>query len=176
MRADPTSPLGHACGTTVGQVCESSMFGDGEHVTITPGTRAQVEQLPVGPTPAGLYTDRCRVCMLDRRGDIYEDAVCMGMTWDEMIAHINSEGHFNRAEDGRLDLHVQLNMERDRAQRASPIGALHGALDRAMAGDGGMTPSSAMLKGRSTPATSIVTDLDTTAPAPEVRCVDHETR
>lgn len=141
MRPDSTPPLGHACGTTVGKVCEGSMFGDGEHVTITPGTRAQVEQYPVGPAPAGLYTYRCRVCMLDRRGEIYEDAVCMGMTWDEMIAHINGENHFNRAEDGRLDLHVQLNMERDRAarharerdgaQRAFSIGALHGALDRA---------------------------------------------
>jgi hypothetical protein len=117
------------------------MFGDGKHVSITSGTQAQVERLPVGPTPTGLYTYRCRVCMLDRRGQIYLDAVCMGMTWEEMIAHVNSKEHFNRAEDGRLDLHVQLNRERagaaryararGGAQRASPIGALHGALDQA---------------------------------------------
>ena len=113
-----TQPLGEVCGSTVGMVCNGSMFGDGPHVRITPGTRAQVEQLPVGPTPAGLHTYRCRVCMLNRRGGIYVDAVCMGMTWEEMIAHLQDKGHVDRANDGRLDLYVQLHRQRAAAQRA----------------------------------------------------------
>jgi hypothetical protein len=121
----PVAAVRHDTGTRAGEAIGVSMYLD-PHGTITRGTRGQIEQVPVGPTPQGLHTFRCRVCMLTSRGDIYLEAVCVDMTWEDMTAHLQESGHIARSYDGRLEKYIEHHERNFAAQRTTA------ALRRAM--------------------------------------------
>ena len=117
-------------GTFAGERCDYTMFDIGlppNSVRMTPGTRGQVEQTSVGPTPAGLHTYRCRVCMLNRRGSIYIEATCTDMTHEETKTHLREEGHLARSVDGRLERYIKYHEDREWEIHEERMAALPGA-------------------------------------------------
>ena len=123
-------------GTTAGLDFEFSMFL-AKHGRVTPHTRGQIEQTPVGPLTHGLREYRCRCCSLDYEGWPREtEPLCtnMKLTQQELIAHLDSELHKRKSDDGRLEKYIDMNDRNVEAQYARTASvATREALRTAMA-------------------------------------------
>jgi hypothetical protein len=112
-------------GTSVGLDFEFSMFLE-KHGRVTPLTRGQIEQTPVGPLPHGIHEYRCRCCSLDHNGSPrLTEPFCaeMKLTQQELIAHLHSELHKRKSADGRLEKYIDQNNRNAEAHYARTASA-----------------------------------------------------